>query len=126
VHGKSIYPTLVSEFNADPAAPDLPVLNKNENKERRGGGFVWTGAGASSGSQGFAGRIAAMIGRGFGGPTTAAGRYFLSRAGAWTVMGGLSVGVVGGLAGGAWVMSRIFPPPQQQAAAYAAPVLDGV
>lgn len=66
-----------------------------------------------------------MLARLFGGPSTALGRFLLSKAGSWVVLAGLGVGIAGGLGGGAWLMSRMFPP-AQTAAAYSTPVLDGV
>ena len=115
-------------------APSIPQLKKDDDRERRGAGFIWTGSGASSiGSEFFGasqsgilgmGRIAAALGRIFGGSSTVVGRLLLSKIGSWLVLGGITASFVGAMAAGAWLMTRVFPAPQNSA--YAPPTLDGI
>ena len=121
-----------------PATPDLPVLKKREDKEKRGAGFLWPGSAASPVGSGFfgastgqggllgLGRIAAVIARVFGGSATTIGRLLLSKAGSWLVLGGLTAGGAAVLGVASWVTSRFAPAPQVAASRFAAPLLDGV
>lgn len=118
-----------------PATPELPVLKKREDdKEKRGAGFLWSGsAGAPAGggffgasSQGLLARIAAVIARALGGSSSVLGRLLLSKAGSWLVLSGLMAGGAAVVGVASWVTNGFAPAPQASATHFSAPLLDGV
>jgi len=119
----------------DPGSPEIPKLKqREEDRERKGAGFIWSGSGASPiGSEFFGasnqgilgmGRLAATLGRALGGSSTVAGRVLLSKAGSWFMLAAVGGGMVATMATGAWVMTKVFSSAQN--AAYAPPTLDGI
>lgn len=82
--------------------PDIPLLKKREDeKERKGMGFLWPGA-----------RLASAVGRWAGGSSTWLGSLLLSPTGPWIATSILAGVFVGGLVGGTWFMGRAFSPAQ--------------